>query len=212
MNSSLAALNDVKMKLNLPKVGEFFYILSKKFSKYITLWPGHGANSSIKKAYGENPDWIMYGVTTNYSIFTINESGKIVQVLPDDKSYPGYMFNVTAENDVTPVPFDPYAKAGGDNAEFTATTDDPESVIIQVGKSVISEEGDDVTAVALSANNAYLYSQVEFVSTAGNPPVAGINDIKADVQNGNVYNIAGQRVGDNYQGIIIRDGKRLLVK
>ena len=155
---------------------------------------------------GDEADWIMYGVTTNYSIFTF-KNGNIVQVLPDDDYYPGFGFAVDG-NEV--APFNSNIKSINDPAEFTPIGD-AVSVNIIVGDSAISSSGIKVSAVDIQYAGEAETFEVEAL-TANNPPVAGINDIKADVQNGNVYNIAGQRVSDDYQGIIIRDGKRLLVK
>lgn len=40
----------------------------------------------------------------------------------------------------------------------------------------------------------------------------GINAVKANVNNGVVYNMAGQKVESNYRGIVIKNGKKILVK
>ena len=43
-------------------------------------------------------------------------------------------------------------------------------------------------------------------------PVTGISAIQTEALNGNVYNTNGQRVGKDYKGIVIVNGKKVLVK
>jgi hypothetical protein len=41
---------------------------------------------------------------------------------------------------------------------------------------------------------------------------AGINVIKANIQNGAIYNIAGQMVTSSYKGLVIKNGKKVIQK
>lgn len=42
--------------------------------------------------------------------------------------------------------------------------------------------------------------------------VSGINSVNAETENGSAFNIAGQRVGNNYKGVIIKNGKKFMAK
>ena len=53
---------------------------------------------------------------------------------------------------------------------------------------------------------------VKYVYDENSKDVTGINDIKADVSDGKTFNIAGQRTSSNFQGIVIKDGKKFLNK
>ena len=39
---------------------------------------------------------------------------------------------------------------------------------------------------------------------------ASVNTIKADAQNGAIFNVAGQKVGANYKGLVIKNGKKTI--
>lgn len=39
---------------------------------------------------------------------------------------------------------------------------------------------------------------------------ASVNTIKADTQNGAIFNVAGQKVGANYKGLVIKNGKKTI--
>ena len=40
----------------------------------------------------------------------------------------------------------------------------------------------------------------------------GVNTVKANLQNGAVYNVAGQMVTDSYKGLVIKNGKKMIQK
>lgn len=43
-------------------------------------------------------------------------------------------------------------------------------------------------------------------------PATGIRDINSDVAVGAMYNLSGQLVGDDYKGVVILNGKKMLRK
>jgi hypothetical protein len=52
--------------------------------------------------------------------------------------------------------------------------------------------------------------KISFVCTE---PVSGIDDVVIDNDNsGDSYNLSGQKVGTGYKGIIIRNGKKIVIK
>ena len=57
----------------------------------------------------------------------------------------------------------------------------------------------------------YPYPLLEYIFTVKDP--TGINAVKADEKtDAPLYNLNGQRVGDNYKGIVIKNGKKYVVK
>ena len=50
--------------------------------------------------------------------------------------------------------------------------------------------------------------------TAGAPDPSGIETVKAavKVQNGAIYNLAGQKVSNSFKGVVIKDGKKFMIK
>jgi hypothetical protein len=73
--------------------------------------------------------------------------------------------------------------------------------VIVYGKLVLYGTGD---SQEVQLSSAYIYSL--------NGNTSGINAVKADMPQGQAYNMAGQKVSDNYRGLIIRDGKKIMVK
>lgn len=53
--------------------------------------------------------------------------------------------------------------------------------------------------------------RVYSISINQNP--TGIKTVKADAtENGATYNLAGQKVDENYKGVVIQNGKKVVVK
>ena len=50
----------------------------------------------------------------------------------------------------------------------------------------------------------YIYSQ--------NDKAAGVNAITLDKTNAPLYNLAGQRVSNNYKGVVVKNGKKYFNK
>ena len=53
--------------------------------------------------------------------------------------------------------------------------------------------------------------EVKNVKVTGNANTA-IQAVNADRQEGIRYNLSGQRVSDNYKGVVIENGKKMIVK
>ena len=43
-------------------------------------------------------------------------------------------------------------------------------------------------------------------------PTSGIQTVKANTQNGAIFNLAGQKVADGFKGLVIKNGKKMMVK
>ena len=67
----------------------------------------------------------------------------------------------------------------------------------------------------LQANGLYLQGvkftlvKVELIKAGG---TSGINTVKTQVENNVIYNLAGQKVDENYKGIVIKNGKKYFQK
>lgn len=98
---------------------------------------------------------------------------------------------------------------GGSNTYYIEDGDN-KIVAVNNGKGLDKfEDGAEVTVIGIvnTANDKY---QVKIFKSV--EETTGINAVKADMQQGQAYNMAGQKVSDNYRGLIIRDGKKIMVK
>ena len=66
-------------------------------------------------------------------------------------------------------------------------------------------------AIAYPTNSLNFYG-FQFVPT-GSEPITGIQTVKADdAATGASYNLAGQKVGESYKGVVIKNGKKVVIK
>ena len=57
------------------------------------------------------------------------------------------------------------------------------------------------------------FADVQIGIQVGEDPLpTGINSLNADNSNEPAFNLAGQQVGKNYKGIVVKNGKKTLVK
>ena len=67
----------------------------------------------------------------------------------------------------------------------------------------------------LNLTNASANVSISNVSLMVNKTATGINSVKTDtsnIKNGAMYKLCGQKVGDDYKGIVIKNGKKYIVK
>jgi hypothetical protein len=64
----------------------------------------------------------------------------------------------------------------------------------------------DCDVIVYNTNGCHIYTLKIEEGTAS------INTVKATAQNGAIYNLAGQKVGKDYKGIVIMNGKKFVVK
>ena len=65
-----------------------------------------------------------------------------------------------------------------------------------------------ILLVALDESKMNTVTEATFAVTVGG--ATGINGINADENDGAAYNLAGQKVGKNYKGIIVKNGKKMM--
>ncbi|MBR7029958.1 MAG: hypothetical protein IKI06_01800 [Prevotella sp.] len=70
----------------------------------------------------------------------------------------------------------------------------------------------DITVNDLASKPVEGFADVEFKIGVTEDVVTGINSINAEENDGAAYNLAGQKVGKNYKGIVVKNGKKTLVK
>lgn len=148
------------------------------------------------------------------------------QVIPGDQ---GYLLSTANENGFCLTPSDGEAVAapaenllmGSDEAK---TFDDAGYKYYILGKSgedvgFYWQKGTGGTCVNNAAHKAFLRvlasSSAKFLSFTFGEETTGINGITASdaEQNGTaLYNLAGQRVAKGYKGLVIKNGKKYLVK
>ncbi|MBR7086268.1 MAG: BACON domain-containing protein, partial [Prevotella sp.] len=72
-------------------------------------------------------------------------------------------------------------------------------------------EGEDGRTATLRFVSEMGAKSKEFTVTQGTPIPSGINDIETVTEEtGAVYNVAGQRVGKDYKGIVVKNGKKMI--
>ena len=182
--------------------------------------------------YASNNRLLPEGVTA-YAVKSNNDGrAQLVkvadggQVIPGDQ---GYLLSTAKENGFCLTPSDGEAVAapaenllmGSDEAK---TFDDAGYKYYILGKSgedvgFYWQKGTGGTSVNNAAHKAFLRvlasSSAKFLSFTFGEETTGINCITASdaEQNGTaLYNLAGQRVAKGYKGLVIKNGKKYLVK
>lgn len=79
------------------------------------------------------------------------------------------------------------------------------------GAIIVNVEAGVKYAIGLAGSKMGFYGFKYEVSDGGG--VDGINTVKAaEAENGVVYNLAGQKVAEGYKGIVVKNGKKVVVK
>ena len=182
--------------------------------------------------YASNNRLLPEGVTA-YAVKSNNDGrAQLVKVAEGGQVIPGgkgYLLSTAKENGFCLTPSDGEAVAapaenllmGSDEAQ---TFDKAGYKYYILGKSgedygFYWQKGTDGTRVNNAAHKAFLRvpasSGAKFLSFTFGEETTGINGITASdaEQNGTVlYNLAGQRVAKGYKGLVIKNGKKYLVK
>lgn len=182
--------------------------------------------------YASNNRLLPEGVTA-YAVKSNNDGrAQLVKVAEGGQVIPGgqgYLLSTAKENGFCLNPSDGEAVAapaenllkGSDEAK---TFDDAGYKYYILGKSgkdfgFYWQKGTSGTKVNNAAHKAFLrvpaLSDAKFLSFTFGEETTGINGITASdaEQNGTVlYNLAGQRVAKGYKGLVIKNGKKYLVK
>lgn len=182
--------------------------------------------------YASNNRLLPEGVTA-YAVKSNNDGrAQLVKVADGGQVIPGgqgYLLSTAKENGFCLTPSDGEAVAapaenflmGSDEAK---TFDDAGYKYYILGKSgedvgFYWQKGTDGTRVNNAAHKAFLRvpasSGAKFLSFTFGGETTGINGITASgaEQNGTaLYNLAGQRVAKGYKGLVIKNGKKYLVK
>ncbi len=81
---------------------------------------------------------------------------------------------------------------------------------------VADDFGGDYYDVVASSDPEYngWYNRITnmYLSLDGPTAIKGVNANVAKVADGSIYNLAGQKVGKNYKGVVVKDGKKFLQK
>ena len=96
--------------------------------------------------------------------------------------------------------------------EFKAESGDYLTVTLKASDDAATGEAkmEKILLVALDESKMNTVTEATFAVTVGG--ATGINGINADDSNEPAYNLAGQKVGKNYKGILVKNGKKTLVK
>ena len=132
-----------------------------------------------------------------------------------------YIISELAKDDVVRIRF--ASASSSEERTFTITNGDKESI-----KATISEDGEgnkkadvveEVITVANNGNLKFTQSKginVKAITINADLPEAGggtgIKNITTTVNNSAIYNLAGQRVSEDYKGVVIQNGKKMINK
>lgn len=94
--------------------------------------------------------------------------------------------------------------------EFKAESGDYLTVTLKASDDAATGEAkmEKILLVALDESKMNTVTEATFAVTVGG--ATGINGINADENDGAAYNLAGQKVGKNYKGIIVKNGKKVM--
>jgi hypothetical protein len=94
--------------------------------------------------------------------------------------------------------------------EFKAESGDYLTVTLKASDDAATGEAkmEKILLVALDESKMNTVTEATFAVTVGG--ATGINGINADENDGAAYNLAGQKVGKNYRGIIVKNGKKMM--
>lgn len=182
--------------------------------------------------YASNNRLLPEGVTA-YAVKSNNDGrAQLVKVAEGGQVIPGcqgYLLSTANENGFCLTPSDGKAVAapvpnllmGSDEAKIFDDTSYKYYILGKSGEDVgfYWQKGTSGTKVNNAAHKAFLRvpasSRAKFLSFTFGEETTGINGITASdaEQNGTaLYNLAGQRVAKGYKGLVIKNGKKYLVK
>lgn len=187
-----------------------FYVKSMKFNMLPTFaMPGaveaedfvdSKGGSIIATADGfawgnaANGDWAEYSVK-------VNQAGK-------------YSYEATVSSEVSGTKFK-MTLIDSDGKEISmplVKVPDDGKDVYEVKKGTVKEvlnEGLYTLRINITGGNCNI-DKVNFICTE---PVSGIDDVVIDYDNSaDSYNLSGQKVGTGYKGIVIRNGKKIVIK
>ena len=182
--------------------------------------------------YASNNRLLPEGVTA-YAVKSNNDGrAQLVKVAEGRQVIPGcqgYLLSTANENGFCLTPSDGEAVAapvanllmGSDEAKIFDDTSYKYYILGKSGEDVgfYWQKGTDGASVNNAAHKAFLRvpasSRAKFLSFTFGEETTGINGITASdaEQDGTaLYNLAGQRVAKGYKGLVIKNGKKYLVK
>ncbi len=186
---SLSAANETMMaaiSLNTPKAGDQFFMQSKSYGRYIRNY--------------SKTNWTMYAsANTNYCIFTFD--GRNIT-----SNATGLTFGYDAKNGVaSAIAVD----AAETPAVLVPSELTPGCYNIQIGDYLLKTTNSSSKLEAVNKPQADCdIILVKYVD----PEEDAIRDIEMAGESTNAYNLVGQKVNGSYKGVVIRNGKKTVVK
>lgn len=137
------------------------------------------------------------------------------------------------EEDVPAIVLNSSVHKGGHSADVKNTSDGGKLILVSGGTKTVSmkaKSGDlcvitlkaldtfsgsttaTVKKIAVADKNGKQYNAAADASFVVTDDATGINSLNADNSNEPAFNLAGQQVGKNYKGIVVKNGKKTLVK
>lgn len=210
----------------LPK-STFDEYTSKAIVEWLSL--ANGASKTNDKAlaiFGEDCIWIK-GVDLGFNEeawvqFDVNESDESLYVVEDDQAlglaklstdgqnyFPSLLSTVGCLHNNGSVTNYNAAEDYISKYRWTDNADETSTLSI-TDNTVFSDYGYMVSPDGIQGG---ILSHALFNVTITYESITGINEVKVNKQqNDAIYNIAGQRVAKDYKGLVIKNGKKYLVK
>lgn len=175
------------------------------------LTAAEASEYSIAKVMGEGDDWDPTAATEQASAPTNAYISKDAVISWDDSKYVlGWMLFYQLENDSEIVPF-------GYAIENSLKLDVDDAKAKSFANMTFKQFGNANMPNDININHMYVAGVNEMggigeLTEITLDPVDAIHDIKKEVKNTNkgIYNIAGQKVNENYKGIVINNGKKVI--
>ncbi len=201
-------------------------------SPYFTRTPSATSEGYMTYSYGSNAA-LPAGVTAYFATGLSEGSVTLTQKTGSLKANAGYMLQGTAgteykfyATDVAPTVTDEEVSANLLKPSVTATPITDEMLASKYYYFFSSQPSVAFyrldAAATSAAGRAYLETTETIGSTAGaklafiidDDETTSIKDIKATSfeENAPMYNLAGQRVANNFKGVVIQNGKKFIVK
>jgi len=155
------------------------------------------------------PEGLSLKVNSKTGKVTGTKKGAAFADLEDEDDT--HIINITAKEggDYFFLAYDP------DGGEYQATSG--QLMTLQVVASETAFETNtcelkNIKFVDLDAKTVGTFTDSSFTITVNGGVPTGINSLNAEENGGAAFNLAGQKVDKNYKGIVVKDGKKVIVK
>ena len=177
---------------------------------------GSGVNYAADKTVGRLPQ------NGSYYIFTAQKKGKVQAgiILNNDKAF--YLVDATNATSSEDGAYLEIALPDANLHNYVIKDKDGNAVELAddgdaKGGKIVAEKTTGILEFDAEEGHTYYYfcsgSKLGIFGYIFTPEITdGINNVKVAADNNAIYNLAGQKVGKDFKGLVIRDGKKMIQK